>query len=202
MSITSLMRRYTPRALGAWLALAFTLLSIVLTLAIIAVIEHKANEQVKEGIGHGLAELAMQTSDKLERGIFERYREVGLLAQRRDLGEDVPPARRRAVLDQVQASYGYYSWIGMAGLDGRVEVATRGLLEGADVSKRPWFHNALQGKHAGDVHEALLLAQLLPSQAEPWRFVDVAFPFNDAQGQPRGVLAAHLSWQWAPARAP
>jgi PAS domain S-box-containing protein len=190
-------RRLLPRALSAWLALAFVLLSIVLTLVLTSVIERKSSEQVQTSIGHGLAELAMQTSDKLERGMFERYREVGLLARRRVLGEDQPQERRRATLDGIQNTLGYYSWIGLAGLDGKVQVSAQGLLEGADVSKRPWFRNALRGIHAGDVHEAVLLARYLPSQDEPWRFVDVAFPYVDADGVTRGVLGAHLSWQWA-----
>jgi PAS domain S-box-containing protein len=192
-----LFRRLLPRALGAWLALAFVLLTIVLTLVLTALIERKSTEQVETSIGHGLAELAMQTSDKLERGMFERYREVGLLAHRRVLADDQPLERRRATLDGIQGSLGYYSWIGLAGLDGKVQVAAQGLLEGADVSKRPWFRNALRGIHAGDVHEAMLLARFLPKQREPWRFVDVAFPYVDADGVTRGVLGAHLSWQWA-----
>jgi PAS domain S-box-containing protein len=191
------LRRLLPRALGAWLALAFVLLSIVLTLVLTAVIERKSSEQVETNIGHGLAELAMQTSDKLERGMFERYREVGLLARRRSLGEDQPPALRRATLDAIQSTLGYYSWLGYAGLDGKVQVSAQGLLEGADVSRRPWFRNAMRGIHAGDVHDAVLLARLLPRQAEPWRFVDVAFPYVDEHGVTRGVLGAHLSWQWA-----
>jgi PAS domain S-box-containing protein len=190
-------RRLLPRALGAWMALAFALLSIVFTLVLSAVIERKATQQVKSGIGYGLADRAAQTSDKLERGMFERYREVGLIARRHDLGADVPLARRRETLERVQASYGYYSWIGLAGIDGRVQVAARGMLEGADVSKRPWFHDALKGNHVGDVHDAVLLAKLLPHQAEPWRFVDVAFPYLDERGNTVGVLGAHLSWQWA-----
>jgi len=194
---SAFLRRLLPRALGAWLALAFTLLSIVLTLVLTAVIERKATEQVKTSIGQGLAELATQTSDKLERGMFERYREVSLIADRRDLRPGVPQAQRRAALERVQASYGYYSWIGMVGIDGRVQAAAQGLLEGKDVSQRPWFRNALQGIHAGDVHEAVLLAKLLPRQAEPWRFVDVAFPWTGPDGKPEGVLGVHLSWQWA-----
>jgi PAS domain S-box-containing protein len=192
-----LVRRLLPRALSAWLALAFILLSIVLTLVLTSVIERKSAEQVQTSIGHGLAELAMQTSDKLERGMFERYREVGLLARRRELGEDQPQERRRATLDGIQNTLGYYSWIGLAGLDGKVQVSAQGLLEGADVSKRPWFRNALRGINAGDVHEAVMLASYLPRKDEPWRFVDVAFPYVDVDGVTRGVLGAHLSWQWA-----
>jgi PAS domain S-box-containing protein len=186
-----------PRRLGAWLAFAFTLLSVVLTVLLVSVIERRNTEQVKTSIGYGLTELALQTSDKLERGMYERYREVRLIAQRPGLRPQSLPARRREVLDQLQDSYGYYSWIGVAGLDGKVQVAAKGLLEGADVSKRPWFKDALRGKNAGDVHEALLLAKLLPQQQEPWRFVDVAFPVPDETGQPQGILGVHLSWQWA-----
>ncbi|MBD8532462.1 MULTISPECIES: ATP-binding protein [unclassified Massilia] len=192
-------RRPARRGLGTWLALAFSLLSLFLTVLLVEVADVAATRQVKESIGQGLRELALQTTDKLDRGMYERYREVKLLAQRRDLA----PGRggmeeRRAALDSIQQSYGYYDWIGMAGLDGRVQVAGRGLLEGADVSQRPWFRNALKGINVGDVHEAVLLAKLLPQQeGEPRRFVDVAFPWKDADGKTLGVLGAHLSWQWA-----
>jgi PAS domain S-box-containing protein len=189
--------KFLPRRLAAWLALAFTLLSIVLSVLLVTVIERRNTEQVKTSIGYGLAELALQTSDKLERGMYERYREVHLIAQRRGLRPETRFERRREALDLLQDSYGYYSWIGMAGLDGKVQVAAKGLLEGADVSRRPWFKSALQDVHAGDVHEAVLLAKLLPQQQEPWRFVDVAFTVPDDEGKVQGVLGVHLSWQWA-----
>ena len=187
------------RSLGTWLALAFSLLSVVLTLLLVEVVDIAATGQAQASIGQGLRELALQTADKLDRGMFERYREVRLLAQRRDLAPDSASlAERRAVLDSIQDTYGFYDWIGMAGLDGRVQVAGDGLLEGADVSQRPWFRNALRGVNVGDVHEAVLLARVLPQQGgEPRRFVDVAFPYLDRAGKTIGVLGIHLSWQWA-----
>jgi hypothetical protein len=97
----------------------------------------------------------------------------------------------------MQDSYGYYSWIGIAGMDGKVQVSAKGPAGRRRRLQRPWFGNALKGIHAGDVHEAVLLAKLLPRQEEPWRFVDVAFPVKDEDGTVRGVLGAHLSWQWA-----
>jgi PAS domain S-box-containing protein len=188
-----------PRGLAAYLALAFSLLSIVLTLVLVAVVERAATDHVKVSIGHGLAELALQTSDKLDRGMFERYREVALIAQRADLVDpSLSLGERRRILASAQDSYGYYSWLGLAGPDGKVQVSAGGLLEGADVAQRPWFKNALHGTHVGDVHEAALLSKVLPQQpGEPLRFVDVAFPYNGKDGKPAGVLAAHLSWQWA-----
>lgn len=191
--------RQRRRGLGAWLALAFSLLTVILTLLLVQVVEQSSNEQVKDSIGHGLGELARQTADKLDRGMAERYREVMLMAGRRDLRDPkLALSERRQILSDMRETYGYYDWIGLTGLDGRVIVEARGLLEGVDVSQRPWFRNALEGVYVGDVHEAVKLAKLLPSEnGEPRRFVDVAFPFADLAGKTAGVLGVHLSWQWA-----
>lgn len=193
------LHRIAPRGLGAWLALAFSLLTVVLTLLLVEVVERAATAQVKSSIGSGLGEMAMQTADKLDRGMYERYREVRLMARRSDLiAPGITHAERRRILGDMQSTYGYYEWIGLAALDGTVLTEARGLLEGKNVGKRPWFTNALKGTFVGDVHEAVLLAKLLPVQeGEPRRFVDVAFPYLDANGRPAGVLGTHLSWEWA-----
>jgi PAS domain S-box-containing protein len=191
---------FRPRGLAGYMGLAFSTLSIALTLVVVEVVEREASHHVEQSIGHGLGELALQASDKLDRGMFERYREVGLIAKRFALADaGLSHADWRQILDDLRRTYTYYSWIGLADPQGKVMVSAGGLLEGADVSKRPWFKDARRGTgHVGDVHEALLLAKLLPqSGSEPLRFVDVAFPFRDRDGKDRGVLGAHLSWQWA-----
>lgn len=183
-------------SLSAWLALAFTLLSVLLTLLLTLLSDRTASRQVRENIGANLAELANQTTSRLDRSMFERYREVQLMAQRLNGALDLSAVRTE--IDHLQQSYPTYAWIGVTDPAGKVLVATRNMLEGVDVSARPWFGNALRDKPMGDVHEALLLAKLLGSQdGEPLRFVDLAFPLRDAQGQLTGVLGVHLSWQWA-----
>ncbi|MFC5510085.1 ATP-binding protein [Massilia jejuensis] len=193
------LERFMPRGLGTQLALAFSLLSIVLTTALVALVERRAVAEVETRIGEGLADLASQTSDKLERGMFERYREVALIARRAALVEhDYEAAARAQVLAQVQQSYTYYEWLGIADRDGKVLAAGNNLLVGANVASRPWFRQGLVGGFVGDVHEAVLLAKLLPPQpGQGRRFVDVSFPFADAGGKVQGVLGAHLSWRWA-----
>jgi PAS domain S-box-containing protein len=187
------------RPLGAYLALAFTVISILLTGVLVLIIEQKVIEQVKREIGSDLASLALQTSDKLDRGMFERYREVALISsQIAYAGPAVTMADHARLLARVQKSYRFYDWIGMTDLHGKVLVSGSGLLQGADVSARPWFRQGMRGGYVGDVHEALLLAKLLPGQpGELRRFVDVAFPYADADGKVQGVLGAHMSWNWA-----
>ena len=171
----------------------------MLTATLLVFFERRAIAQIEAQIGQGLADLAAQTSDKLERGMFERYREVALIAGRPVLGASADDAQRRSHgLAQVQQSYAYYEWLGIADVNGKVLASGNNLLIGANVSARPWFREGLRGGFVGDVHEALLLAKLLPPQpGEPRRFVDVAFPFADSAGKVQGVLGAHLSWSWA-----
>lgn len=198
-TVRNLPRILLPRGLAGYMALATSILCAVLTIILVSLVQNQARDHVRESIGFGLGELAQQAADKLDRGMFERYREVGLLARRiADLGPQATLESQRRLLDDAHRSYGYYSWMGIATVDGKVQVAARGLLEGANVAARPWFTNAMDGIHIGDVHEALLLAKLLPSvDGEPQRFVDVAFPVEAPDGRPRAVLGAHLSWQWA-----
>jgi len=197
--LTTSFRGILPSGLSGYMALASSILSIILTVVLVALVHRQATEHFKENIGNGLGELAQQTADKLDRGMFERYREVSLVAKRLAELEPVREAdRRRRMLDDAVQTYGYYSWLGLAGMDGTVQASARGLLEGANVAQRPWFSNALKGIHIGDVHEAVKLAKLLPSEdGQPLRFVDVAFPVAGPDGTPAGVLGAHLSWQWA-----
>jgi PAS domain S-box-containing protein len=188
--------RLARLGLGAYLALAFSLLSIALTLILTVVAERNAGEQVRTSIGRNLAELAHQTANRMDRAIFERYREVELVAGRMAGKRDLALVQRE--LDALQASYSYYAWIGLTDTAGRVQASTGGLLKGADVSQQPWFSRALAGQHLGDVHAASLLEKLLGNPAdEPMRFVDIAFPVPGPQGQQAGVLGAHLSWRWA-----
>ncbi|WP_041675449.1 HAMP domain-containing histidine kinase [Ramlibacter tataouinensis] len=181
--------------LTSYLAFAFSVMSVLLAVTLSVVGERAGGEQVRSDIGANLAELANQTTSRLDRSMFERYREVGLMARR--LGE-LPPDELQAEVDELQASYRYYAWIGATDQFGLVRAASQGMLRGVDVSARPWFRNALAGVHLGDVHDALLLSKLLGrTDGEPLRFFDVAFPMRDAQGRITGVLGAHVFWDWA-----
>ncbi len=191
-------KRNSPRSLGDNLALWFCLTSVALTLALARVIEVSSTAAMRDQIGQNLAHLAYQTTDKLDQGMFERYREMQIIATRPTLGDpSISIAEKQALLEQVQR-FASYSWIGVTDLKGHVLAATGGLLVGADVSKRPWFFNALRSIHIGDVHDAKLLADKLPNPSgEPVRFVDVAFPYRDRDGRIVGVVGAHMSWKWA-----
>ncbi|NML16204.1 hybrid sensor histidine kinase/response regulator [Azohydromonas caseinilytica] len=106
------------------------------------------------------------------------------------------PALLQALMDRAQDQPSH-AWMGVTDEHGRVLAALNRLLVDMDVSRRDWWSAAQAQLHYGDVHEAKLLATLLPalSEGEPWRFVDVAVPLRQGE-RPAGVLAMHLSWPW------
>jgi PAS domain S-box-containing protein len=174
------------------LAAAFAALAGALAIALSLVLGHYASEVAREQIGRYLTRLAIEFRDKLDTSLRERMEEVETLA-RLDvaLPDASAPERRRARIDELMRNRDY-AWIGYAGAAGRVEVASGRLLEGADVSARPWFGAARERPSLLDAHEAAMLAKLLPASAEPRRFVDLAVPL----GAGRGVVAAHVDFTW------
>jgi diguanylate cyclase (GGDEF)-like protein len=182
-----------------------TLLVSVLCLALMCILAagaaYIAQSRVRQIVMHQAAQEAALTASILDRGMFERYREARNLAAMPPLKSvwSGNPAAIRQMLEQLQASYPDYAWIGYATPDGIVRAATQGMLEGQSVEARPWFQDGLKGSAVGDVHEAKLLAKLLgpAPNNEPFRFVDVAVPVYDAMGHVAGVIGVHLSWTWA-----
>ena len=129
----------------------------------------------------------------LGRTLYNDWEELGTLAA---AVAELEPAAARAYLDGV-ASSARVAWIGYAGVDGIVRVASDGVLEGRDVSARPWFAAGLGGGFAGDIHDALLLqAELAPDAAEPLRLIDLALPVRNAAGRTTGVLGMHVDATW------
>jgi two-component system, sensor histidine kinase len=174
--------------------------SMVVAIAFVfgMLVENSAGNRIEAEITASLGEIAHQMRDKLDRGMFERYRDIRIATALHDIaGDSLSVEEGRALLDRMKATYPSYAWIGFANADGIVSYSTGSLLEGESVAARPWFRDALSGPFVGDVHEAKLLAKLLPAEGgRPLRFVDVAAPIH-RNGVFLGVLGAHLSWSWA-----
>ncbi|MDQ1077770.1 sensor domain-containing diguanylate cyclase [Pseudoroseomonas cervicalis] len=151
--------------------------------------------------GARLAGQAAEMARRMDGELDEWATQVERLA-RFQVFRQQPPDRAlaRGLLEDLRMAAPTFSWIGFAGRDGRVIAATGGLLEGVDVSQRPWFAPGLRGPFLGDVHPAVLLAKLLPEAqggGEGAYFVDAAAPVLAEDGTVLGVIAGHLTWRWA-----
>ncbi len=171
----------------------------ILSLLLSLLVGYVSGKRIETTRGQSLEQLAYQMSDKLEWGMYERYKDIQILSTLDSIRQPSNTlADKRILLEQLQNLYPDYSWIGLTDTQGNILVSTGRLLEGKNASQRPWFQLAQTQTFVGDVHEALLLAKLLPNpDNEPLRFVDIAAPVKDDRGNFQGVLGAHLSWQWA-----
>lgn len=144
---------------------------------------------------------ANHLADKMATGLNQRSREIDLIAHLPQIRDpSASPAEKRALLDELKRAYPLYAWIGLTDPQGGIIAGSEGLLEGKSVAKRAWFLEGLQGPHVGDVHDAVLLAKILPKpqiDPLPLRLADISSPVRDAAGQSIGVLCGHLSWDWS-----
>jgi diguanylate cyclase (GGDEF)-like protein len=142
---------------------------------------------------------AQSAAELLATQLRDREREIELLGLAPHLVDGkLDSAQVREALDRRQALHDEFAWMGVAAPDGTVLQATGGMLTGRSVAQREWFVAARERVYVGDVHEAKLLATMLPAQpnGEPTRFIDFAAPIRDAEGRLRGVVGAHAHWRW------
>jgi len=189
-----------PKAsLRSRLTLWFAGLSLLTLLSAGIYVGRIATEQMKQASGDALLGTARAAAILLGDQLHERQLEIVLLSHaphfvRGNL--DAPEILRS--MEQRAKVHTEYAWMGVADAEGKVRQAVSELLVKQSVGSRPWFQEALKGPYTGDLHEAVLLAKLLPGSAngEPLRFIDFAAPIRDEHGSVIGVLGAHAHWSW------
>ncbi len=174
----------------------------ILSFLISMVVGHYANnistQQLEDKAAQSLIKLSKNTANILDREMLERYREIEFAATLYPLiDKNSKKEQKREFIEKIKNKQKHHEWIGFALPDGTVDVGTNGYLEGKNVRARPWLPAGLKGPYIGDVHDALLLAKLLPNTSgESIYFTDVAFPVKSKEGELLGVLCTHLMWQW------
>lgn len=182
--------------------LKFSILIGILTFVVALIVGFSSDsiskKQLEKNSGESLIKLSKRVNDILDREMLERYREIKFAASLPVMtNENTSIEEKREFIQKIKNNYNHHEWIGYALLDGTVEVGTNGYLEGKNVKGRPWHPHGLKGPYIGDVHDALLLAKLLPNNnGESIYFSDVAFPVKNKDGKVLGVLCTHLMWQW------
>ena len=179
-------------------ALVMALLIVSLTLGLGFLTYSHSAGYARILIERQVTDTAFQMADKLDRSMEARINEVRLVSSTLSLSETGNPQTLRRQLETLQSHFDVVSWIGVTDAVGEVRAATGGILEGKDISHRPVFLNAREQMWIGDVHDAVMLAALLPNPSgEPIKFVDIATPLYQPDGAFDGVLAVHFSWEWA-----
>ena len=181
------------------LAGAFGALGLLAALVASLAVGTLADRRLRADIGAEFAATAERAADLLDRGLFERLRDMQVAASLDTMRDPAAaPAARRAVLQRLHDTYPDYAILFFVAPDGRMLVSSTGVLEGVDVSRRDYFLRGREGPFVGEVHDGKLIGAALgrPPDSPP-RFVDLAAPVRGSDGALVGVVAAHLHWEWA-----
>lgn len=136
---------------GLRIGLAFSVLAILLFGGVGLLSANDARRQSERDTAAALQQLADRLALRLDADMAARYRDIAQLTELVHLlGLEPDGVQWREVIARLHAASPHYSWIGVADTDGRVRVATRGLLEKADVRQRPWFAQGLRRTTVGE----------------------------------------------------
>lgn len=178
------------------LTLGVSLLTCALIALMMLTIGKTGELRLEQEIGASLRLLADQMQDKLDRVMFERYREIGSAA--RMIGQlDLlsRPQDLEIWFKEFRASHPDYSWLGMVNSSGRIVLGADGLLVGTDVSDEPWFKSSLQEATVGEVRQLRQFGDGPASRTD--RYLAVSAPVLDQTGRTSGALTGLLDWNWA-----
>lgn len=178
---------------------AVALVALAATATLATVVSQATTTRLRDEIGGGMAELAAHMSGALDRGIYERLRDIRVAASLDTMrNPETPIEAKRQVLERLRSTYPAYAAIALMSPEGKVVTATVPEMTGADVTKREFYQEGRKGPFVGDVHDALLLAKLLSTgPLDVPRFVDIVSPVTGPDGSLVGVIGAHLFWSWA-----
>lgn len=185
-------------SLVQFLTRTFMGLVLFTTIVVSVIVGSVASKFVIERVGEGLSQTAYHMADKLNAYMMNRSGEIQTLAQLDLVDHLEDPEELREILETVEGASDEFSWIGIMDVEGTVLAATNGHLEGLNISQRPVFYEGLKGHYFGNVHEAVLLAELLPNKGpKPLEFVDISHPIYNREGKVIGVVGSHLDWSYA-----
>jgi hypothetical protein len=201
-SVSLLDEPFNPRRhLRTRLLVVVGAIALVAALLQSGIIGWQAIEQVKADRGALLAEVAHQMAAEMDHMVYERLREIQTVASLALFSDPKTSlAEKQAMLETLQANFTHYAWIGLTDEKGNILAGTGGHLVGKNVAQRYWFMHGSTAPYVGDVHDAFLLAKLLPKPKHdflPLRLLDISAPIRDASGRLVGVLCGHVSWDWS-----
>lgn len=183
--------------LRTFFAISIAGLVFILSAILSAAISYISSDKIKQQAGASLSEVSFQMANNLDYFMWSRFSELNVLSELESIKEDGNEERIQKLINELSVNIPSFSWVGLTNKDGVVIASTREILKNTNISKRPVFQEAKEETFIGDVHDAVLLSELLPNPTgEPLQFVDISTPIEDKQGNFKGVLAAHLSWEW------
>ena len=129
-------KRIDPRrSLRAEIGLAAGAIVLLVTTAISFYAAEASRQQIEQREGSSFMRRAQNALDVLDRGMYERSREIRNAARLDEMRDpNVAVARKRELMERLQTNFDAYAWIGFCDTNGIGLVGTGGYLEGKNLS--------------------------------------------------------------------
>jgi signal transduction histidine kinase len=197
LPVETLFRTTDPRSrLAIRLGLVFAALSIAVSIIASVATGRLSEAAIEREVGAFYAGRAQHIADSIDFSIQSTRSTLRLTAGAVEAsGMAGGPDAQRALLAALAADVPDAAWLGVADLGGRVRSATGGRLEGADLSGRKWFDDALHGTSVQGpyVIPELEAAHRTPPDEEGRRFLLVSAPLTGGDGRVVGVILAAIA---------
>ncbi len=178
-------------SLRTWL-LGVLVATFVCPLLLFGLVYTSALTRVGEKITlESLEERGQLQAHALARQLYRPWRDISLLADKVSMEN---PLDLRKLLTHIVEADTRYLWLGIVRTDGTVYAASSGVMEGQQVSGRPWFESGLVGPFAGAYDRGPGTLAMLPRHMTAKRIFHFAAPIRDAAGHTIGVLGAYFDW--------
>lgn len=155
--------------------------------------------QLERHAGAAFESLAYTLSDKLDRALLERFRQLQFISGLAAFDRVSDATERRRLLEDGQDKGADVAWMGLVRADGVITAATQRRFEETSVADETWFQLARQAPTLRHPQESPELAREIGESGDgtPPKFLTLALPLRDARGNTTGVLAASLRWTLA-----
>jgi hypothetical protein len=182
--------------LAWWITIGVATIVMVTTLLLLVVVDQFARNYARHEAEVRLKQLAWQMRDALDHTMKQRIVDIKDLSQRGVVRNYADPAALRVALNLAKNEFNDYAWIGVTDPNGKVVAGTQSVLEGRSAAQRPWFIGGKKDLYVGN-YQPSIIRQTLPFAVQPLGLIDISTPIFDPKGNYKGVLGAHLSWDWA-----
>lgn len=192
------MLKFNVRASFTSRLIAGSLIALFLLSIPVAITAHwiLRNSTIEKAGANALAQTE-QIAQSVNRHLKEHLRDLIYTSKIEQSFGNFSAEQQTALLQIMRQNTPGYLWIGVASPDGTVLAALDDLLVGKSVAARPWFKQGLISPAIMDVHEAALLAALLPARAEEkYQFIDFTTPLKNQRDEIIGVIGIHLDWKY------
>lgn len=144
----------------------FTIFIVCIIVTLSVMIGRYSGYKLQTETGENLTDMAGQISAQLDQFMWNHYHQLDMLKAASSLVSDGNYRIDSTLIKQLQASFPSFSWVGVTDANGIVKASSGDILLDSDISARPVFIEGAKGDFIGDVHEALLLSELLPNPSE------------------------------------